>query len=674
MPDVPLPREVYDITEKDFWSHLAVPEGAPGADALAEAVRLGLAGRKRRAYAALAQLHLAAREQSWEMAREEAKAARAISPAAVRRMASQPLSALAGADDGSDTIRDLSALFSRLDPVVARAVSLGADKPTRALLDKALVGIYRQRRSLNSVGPYPLNCQLGAHGQFVFFWRAYLALIHSGPIPTVAAEAAMKLLMGLGRAMHAKSERYIVHNIYTAGCYGLFFTARTMQEFREAAAWERRALDSLGLDWVRSWFPDGGHAERNWGYGSHTLARQTHTWRFAIRTGGMGGREERFLAGLRRAYRFYAATLDGKNISPGFGDEGLGNWNSVLQAALESGVFPPGTPRDLGVDRSRSVLMPDSGVAIMRGGAGAQDTWSDVTFGEYAGWHSHMDLLSMDLRAHGSVLLQEAPRFGPYEHPMDVLWRGPEAHNQLLVDTFTYDSRPCQGEDVLWHSDEAVDVFSAFHKAYRLVDPMGHRTHHSSADLVVRRTIVFVKDPGYALVMDSVRAEASDAFNRATSCWWHAPRPFRVLGPGMARTTGSPGCLLAWARPETVRRLETGTDYTAEEGGASHASLSGQCHNLRARTWMPDGHDGCLGFATLLLPFRGKPPEASVRPLKLKGAVPHRAEGFQVSLPQRKDVFVLNPERLRGISFRGEPIRSRAQIKLSGRREAIRIA
>jgi len=67
-----LGREVFDISEDDFWSHLHVPEGTPGAEALARAVRHGLAGRKRSAYAALGAFHRAARGESWQMARERA--------------------------------------------------------------------------------------------------------------------------------------------------------------------------------------------------------------------------------------------------------------------------------------------------------------------------------------------------------------------------------------------------------------------------------------------------------------------------------------------------------------------------------------------------------------------------------------------------------------------------
>ena len=668
------PKEIYAISEADFWSRLDVPAATAGADTLAEAIRLGRAGKKTGAYVALAEFHRAARGDSWQMAVEMAGRRKLLNAAQAGRLLRQPLGKLDGSGLPGDEVRNLSVLMHRVQPLVHRVTLKGGDAATRAFLANVLKAVYRCRKSLHAdSGGYPLYTMLPAHGQFHFFWWTYLALLHTGPVPTGAAEAAMKLIMGLGRTMQQQTARYIVHNIYTAACYGLFFLARTMVEFTEAAAWEEQALRSLDLDFDRAFYPDGGHLERNWGYGSYTLERLTHTWQFAMRTGGMGGREEHFLAGLRRAYRFFAATLDARDTGPGFGDEGLMDLGHILDRAVEKGVFPAGTPRDLGMDRSRSCLMEGSGVAVMRNGGDPAAAWADVTFGEYAGWHSHMDLLSMNLRSRGRVLLQEAPRFGPYEHPMDVLWRAPEAHNQLLVDSFLYDSRPCVGQDVFWHSDDVLDFFSACHAAYRLVPPMEHRTHHQSADLVVRRTIAFVKDPGYVLVLDSVQGEGSGRFNRATSCWWHSPQRFRALGQGLARTAGSPGCLLVWARPETIRRLETGTDYTPEEVGQSYHQVMDQSHYLRARTWMPAGHDGCLGFATVLFPFQRKAPEVAIRPLPLKGCVLHRAEAFEVLSPAGRDVFVLNPEKLPDVSFRGRPVAGRALIRAAKRKGAIEI-
>lgn len=669
------------ISEPDFWSHLRVPRGGVSGGLLREAIQLGLAGRKGQAYQKLAEFHREARTLSWHMAQEDAARAERPTRAQVRALVRRPLCALGGlgapepsssatATGRRDNVSDLQILTGSVQPVIHHVIHTGDEEP-RTFLEQVLTACYRCQEALAAAGDYPLYTMLPAHAQFHFFWRTYLALIHTGSISTDAAEAALKLITGIGRAMRQLTRRYIVHNIFTAGCYGLFFLSRTMTELREASAWERQSLGWLDLDFDRSFFPDGGHLERNWGYGSFTLERLTHVWEFAQRTGGMGGREEHFLEGLRRAYRFYAETLGPHDLAPGFGDSSLLPLGHILDRALSRKVFPSSTSRDLGIDRSRSYLMRGSGVAIMRNGAEPEATFANITFGDYAGWHSHMDLLSMNLWSLGEILLEEVPRFGPYDHPMDILWRAPEAHNQLLVDTFLYDCRPCVGEDVAWYSDEHVDFFSAYHTAYRQVPPQRHRDYKHSADLIVRRTVIFVKSPGYLVVMDSVRDEQTGRFNRATSTYWHSPQPFRVLGPGRARTRGRNACLLAWAYPESIRRTETGVDFTPEDVPDAHAPLRNEWHRLRARTWMDGDYAGCLGFITALFPFRGAVPEVNIRTAGMPSRVRYRAEAVEVTTPAGRDVFVLSPERLPNISWRGKPVTCRARIKLAGMRRAL---
>ena len=683
MNDEKFPPHIYSISDADFWSHLRAQKGSEPSVSLEEAIRLGRAGHQAKGYAKLAAFHRAARTGSWELAREAAQRAAQTSAAEIietidefagslRHPQPRHTPTLPGARGDGSGVPHMESIIALVRPVTLHLIRTG-DKRVRAFVADALRYCFRHRRTLSEGGGYPLNTMLPAHDQFHFFWWSYLALIRTGRIPTNAAEAAMKLIMGLGRSMQRQTERYIVHNIFTAACYGMFFLGRTMKEFREAGAWEEHSLACLDLDFDRSFFTDGGHLERNWGYGCYTLGRLNHVWEFANRTGGMRGREAHFSEGLRRAYRFYAYTLDPNDISPGFGDEGLKPLGHVLDEALEGDLFPGGIRRDLGVDRSASLLMEGSGIAVMRNGSKPVSTYANVTFGDHAGWHSHLDLLSMNLRSMGEILIEEAPRFGPYEHPMDLLWRAPEAHNQLLVDSFLYDSRPCVGEEVAWHTDEHLDYFSACHRAYRQIPPQGHRDFKHSGDLLVRRTIVFVKEPGYLLVLDSVRDEVSEAFNRATSAYWHSPNRFEVVGPSSARTGGRRACLMAWAYPESIQRIETGVDFAPEDLPDGHAPLRNQWYRLRARTWMPTSHDGCLGFATVLFPFRGRRPEVTVRTAKLTGRVRYRAEAFEVTTPAGRDTFVLNPEGMPGLCVRGRPVNARARVKLASLRRAIEV-
>ena len=53
-------------------------------------------------------------------------------------------------------------------------------------------------------------------------------------------------------------------------------------------------------------------------------------------------------------------------------------------------------------------------------------------------------------------------------------------------------------------------------------------------------------------------------------------------------------CLLAFARDECLRRLETGADFAGDE--ATGTGEYPERHYLRARRWMPVEYQGAFGF------------------------------------------------------------------------------
>jgi len=215
------------------------------------------------------------------------------------------------------------------------------------------------------------------------------------------------------------------------------------------------------------------------------------------------------------------------------------------------------------------------------------------------------------------------------------------------------------GQQPAWLSTPAIDFLTVHHQGYR-----HHDLEPQSSNITLRRTTVFVKDPGYALVFDTALAEDTRNPEFALTQHWHSPFPFTVEGAARARTQGSPGMLLAWAREEWLRRLETGLDY-----GGDETKLTGpyrERHFLRARRWADIGYDGALGFTIVLFPYTGEPPEVTVRPVPLDGAHPYRAEAFEVSFPGRTDLFVLNPERLPGLQYEGQDVAGMGFVQLGG--------
>jgi len=668
------PDSMCDISEKDFWSAFRVSEKAEGAEHLEAAVKLGRAGKKAAAYAALARYHKIALADEWDHVRSAAREGPPPDAKRVRdvlrgKITGWHVKTVAFGDkiDWSSKEFGTSGFYGFhylgwVRPVLQKFVRDG-DERARRFLTRTLTDYYAARNDLEWTMPHvhPVYYPLGVAAKHDTCIALYLGLINTGRIPAATSEALLKLLLGFGRSMHTHVHRFIVHNIHTAGTAALLRIARTFPEFAESRKWERLGLGHMIKHADLSFFPDGGHRERCWGYGLHTLERMTETWRFIKRTGGMGEAERRYVGKLRNAYRWYAKSLGPGALTPAFGDGGLSKQPRIYEVGRD--LFPKGKADHYGVDRSKSYLLRTSGFAIMRNGDAKDSAYANVTFGQFAGWHSHFDLLSMNFWALGRPLLEELGRFGSYDNGLDHVFRAPESHNQLLVDDYLYDSRAEPAHGVVWRSNGAADYFSAFHRAYRYVRPLGHRGFAMSAHLIVRRTIVFVKDPGYALVLDSVRDESYPAFNRATTGHWHSPRPFRVVRPGLARTDGSPACLLAWARPDELNRTETGADYTPEDEAAHDAR-----YHLRARRWGTVDHEGYLGFLTVLYPFRGRMPEVSVRPVQDAGQLAWRAEAAEVRTPHGRDLLVLNPERLDGFTWRGRAFKGRALICLgSGR-------
>lgn len=661
---------IFDLTDSELWSSLKADAGDTHAADLRTAILLGKAGQHDEAAEALTSYHQTSRQHSWQRLRTRAAGAKPIDRATCRRFMREA---------SADSIRqnpnlDVDNRAEKLLAVLHDTVSRGDASQCDYLCD-VLEAMFGRQGKLFLLR-YPIHGMLGIYDQFHMFWWLYLAAANVGHVRPRSTRCAMKLILAVGRAQRKQCDRYFVHNIFTAGCYGLFFLSRTMAEFAESGEWDPHALKMLDTDWDRSFYPaDGGHLERNWGYGLHTIGRHQHIWNFAHETGGMGKIEAHYKRGLMRAYQFYPYTLDANGMSPGFGDEGLGDLNEIIDRALASGLFPKGTGRDLGIDTTKSYLMEGCRVAIMRNGNAKADSYANITYGEFAGWHSHMDLLSMNFRANGELLLEEVPRFGPYEGPMDLLWRCDKAHNQLLVDGFHHDSRPYVGEDVHWYSDEQVDYFSACHRAHREVPSNEHQPYLMSQNLIVRRTMVYVKRGGYVLVMDAVLPDGGSDFNRATSQWWHSPQGFTVLKPGLARTNSRKGCAMAWAYADTLRRMEPGDDYLPSESNVPHHKpVSDRWHSLRVRTWDDEvDRPGALGFITALVPFNGKMPDVSVEPLPLTGRQGYRVEAVRVTSPHGKDVFVLNPERLKGVTYRKQAVTQRAIISLAGKRGTLQI-
>lgn len=682
MPDCP-PR-ICDISEQDFWSSLVPPEDTPGSESLAVALAHGLAGRKAEAYTALADYHRLSLAVEWQALRSgeagtywRAALGGQVPEDLLRHRINVWHETVVDFGDEIDwnyaqTDHYGFHYLGWLMPGVKRFVET-ADPAFRACLMDIATSYYRARNSLHhpSDSLHLVYYELGAWAKFRVLFPLYVALLNTGEIPTETHEALMKLFLGFARSLYDLQQEYRGGNWQIVGCQGLLGLARCFPEFTEHALWEERALRYLLLHAERDFFADGGHSERCWSYGMMSLTGLTEAYHLARRHGGLGEADAPLLAAIQEGFRWFAKTVGPGDLIPSYGDSYLGDIEGLWE--LGASFFPPGEPC-FGVDRSASYCLEPSGFVIMRNGEAPDSTHLNLSFGRFAGWHSHEDLLSLNLRSHGKPLLEEVSRFGGYGEALTRLFRCPESHNTLTVDGMHYDMSDwsvLEPHDPFWYSSPEADLFSAWHQAYRQ-----QTGEVQTYDLAIRRTLVFVKDPGYALVLDLAMIEPGQShdLNEGPYCSltqnWHSPWPFLVESSLRARTTGDPACLLAFAPAEELRRLETGVDYAGEERAKNQPYP--ERYNLRARVRMPVQHRGPQGIAVVLYPFTGAAPDVEITPLPLLGAPGFRAGAFAVTTPAGRDVLVLNPERLSEVNYAGQPWPHRALIRLgAGRGEVI---
>lgn len=659
------PDSVSDISDNDFWNSINFSRGDKPS-LLAAAVEAWRAGARAAAWRQIAAHHRQSLARQWEFERK--RLSNSYDKAAARQAADVLNLKIAGWH--SQTVQFKGKIdwnynwgessqygfhyMGWLEPVVKKLAADGNDEGLREFLIGLVESYYAARNRIDWQIPrlHPVYYELGAWAKTCVFLPLYMALPNTGELPPRAIEAFLKLFLGFGRSLLMRQNGYRPGNWQIVGCSALFRLARTFPEFAESRAWERAALLRLREHLEKDFFSDGCHGERCWGYGFMSLSGIAAMFRAAQLTGGLGRDQALFLRAIRNGFRWFAKTLGPNELKPEYGDCRLDSGRHILDAALD--FFPKGTPRHLGVDRKRSYFLEPSGYAVMRNGDSPDSAYLNVTFGKSPGGHSHPDLLNMNFWALGAPLIEEVGRFGSYDQPLSPVFRAPESHNQITLDAKPYNNVGLAAGDVLWRSTPECDYFSARHCAV--------------PGFIVRRTIAFVKNPGYALVMDSAMAAgplAHTIFSLTGN--WHSPYPFKVLRPGAARAGAGPAMLVAQAETMHLRRTETGTDFSGGEvnGQDPVCNPYPERYWLRFRRWLPVGSLGAVGFVTLLYPFARGQPRASARIVEMPGRVPYRIEACEVLTPAGRDLFVLNPERLPGARWAGRPFRSRALVQLS---------
>ena len=519
-----------------------------------------------------------------------------------------------------------------LQPVVDLYILTGKPRYRNCLLD-VVRQYYDQRIGIRRRTPSqcPIYYELGARAKTSVLLPAYLALASRCELAGSDIKRFMKLFLGFSRSLLRLQKTEFRHgNWQIVGVCALFRLARTFQEFREAERWRKTAL-AIQVEHARKdFFSDGGHYERCAGYGWMSLRGVIETYRLGLRLGGMDQRSARTLRRcIMRGFRWFAHIAIPATpglVFPAFGDGDLSICEEVFAQAGE--FFPPDPPssnRLLGVDRSASVILRPSGYAVMRDSAGTEGRYLNINFGRWGGWHTHSNLLDINIWAFGEPLIEEVGRFDSYDNPLNPFFRSARAHNQVEIEDRVMDRQSATGKNVQWVSNDIYDFFSATHQAYPGVE--------------IRRNILFIKGVGF-VVYDLISATE---YIFVACLHLHSPRPFKILRNGEAVTEGRPGCRVVCAEPDEISHFETAVDIAPKD--VTVPRLYTPRYGLRVRKWRNVQDHRPITFATAFYPYRSKVSSVTFKRRK-------RAR----SGSQEDGKFILRtPEGTWGISFGPQP-------------------
>ena len=655
------PDFICDISERNFWGELRASRGRGETDLLQRAIRLGRAGKKSAAYEQLAEYHRHSLRGEWEHLQQHGPPAAihcapqqtaadvvrhylSFSPAACRQYGMK-------IDWNQPATGSIIDCFYWYLPLVRAYMENPKESYRQALGD--LVSQYytaRNQRHFPSPHYHPVYSALSGSVKLRHILTAYVALAARGGLDAPATESFLKLALGIARALYRRETDFVLSNQIITNAEGFGMFAALFPEFSESAALRERALQRILRNVEEGFLPDGGYYERSFDYSGVAIRDSTRAVLTMERAAPLRPAiRRRFEKVFRNAGRFWARTLGPDDWCPPYADGYIQKGTEFLGRLLP--FFPPGAPAGFGEDRSRSHLFPDTGFAVCRAGAAREDAYLFFSFARCDLWHSHQDCLTFDFWRYGRPLLLEAGRFGLYEHPQSRLLRLPELHNTLTVGGQTWDERQpdlWRGEDVRWLATPEFDYITAAHRAYQGDLPVSPQAQNYR----LRRAIIFVKKAGYVLVHDSVDNQSAMPVG-VIAQHWHAPRPFRVTGPGCARTNGPGGVLTQTVATGSLRRTETGVDYLPEEVVVKNAFP--ERYWLRFQRWGDSSTGGPQGFVTVIVPFQGRPPKIEVKIQPVRAGIPWQAECVTVRTPVGVDRFIFNPDLCPGVG-RGKVI------------------
>ena len=404
------------------------------------------------------------------------------------------------------------------------------------------------------------------------------------------------------------------------GCLALY--APTMPE---APRW-KSLVDERIFNVMSDFMTDGGHIETAPALHAFALQPVMRYARFAARSG-----DRRLLlrrsgdAGvtIERAVDWMARIATPLGEMPGINDSRprplaghgffldavntyrRGDWLRAAkldpaQAPLFHEVDPDIEPRD---PAYTSVLLAETGLAVMRDGWEEDDAYLLLDFGRHGGPHGHLDKLNIIMYAHGQPWLPDAgaaPDMALFAEEHERWHRQTVAHNTVLIDDRS--QRPVDGTLVTWHTHPAFEIAAAEHTAY--------------PDAVHRRT-VFHPRGEYFLILDEI--ENQSPAERPMEALYHVDgrRQSGTTGRVVFRREGGFGLCILPAPHRALRGVSIADGLAARWEGEPEGEA-----------WTPGGPGwplipyiglkmllpphGNRTYCVALIPFQGAEPQVAI--------------------------------------------------------------
>lgn len=421
--------------------------------------------------------------------------------------------------------------------------------------------------------------------------------------PPETHERMLKTTLGAARWLYELQQKgYRAGNWQIMGSYGLVDIAVHLQEFRESEQWLEVGITRLVEHVERDFYEDGCHSERAPTSYMNIAYRDPRNLMTLLNAAGVeNDLTERFGHRLEKILEWWMLATNPLGCLPTLNDgggRGLSVSNLRQGAALYdrpdflyvADTLASSTTETKGVPPVvTSVHLEPSGAAVLRGGWRPDDCYMFINYGTHGGGHTHQATLDFELVGLGAPLALDAGIGSTYDDPLHRPWyTTSKAHNMLVVDDANLDRRVARGSDVVWHSDDRLDVFAATHQGYQKSHGVTHR-----------RAVVFIK-PDVFLVFDTCVAEKE---GQTLSWYFHSPTDLTIRAAGRVESSAGPGVLLEEAWPDRLDGVREG------RGMCSLAQFGGR----KEIDWIAYDKKSVSGddnrFAVLILPFREHAPK-----------------------------------------------------------------